>query len=172
MNNSSLRQKYLSLVARLYELAAEFSDSELRSIHDNFVKKDEHGIEKAISALISLHGGTPHGAAARNYKIAHEHVIPTNSRAPHADILNEKSLGELLGDKDLFPNLNDIARIVPRGLPLQNKEGRGRYIGRVIRHITTLSESEREIFRTALSLELEKRPTNFVSRWKNLIREL
>ena len=57
MRNSTPRQKHLYLVAKLYELAAEFSDEELRAIKLNLTRAGEDpGILRAVDALIRLHG--------------------------------------------------------------------------------------------------------------------
>lgn len=169
MTNSTIRQKYLSLVARLYDLAADYTDSELRTMHENFVAKEDQGITTAINALMMLHGAVLSENKAKKSK---SEASPSNARTDPSDILNEKSLESLLNDRDLFPSLDDIAKIVPGDFPLQNKEGRGRYIKRIVRYTLSLDNVTKDRFRKALSSELAKRPDNFVSRWKNLIREL
>ncbi|MCA8237155.1 hypothetical protein [Burkholderia cenocepacia] len=169
MTNLSIRQKYLSLVARLYDLAADYTDAELRTMHENFVAKDDQGITAAINALMTLHGAGLSESKAKKLK---SETSPPVARADPSDILNEKSLESLLNDRDLFPTLDDIKKIVPGDFPLQHKEGRGRYIKRVIRYALSLDNVTKDGFRKALSSELAKRPDNFVSRWKNLIREL
>lgn len=55
-SSPSYRQKHLSLVARLYELAAQFSDEELREIRAALPRSsDEAGLRAAIDALIQMH---------------------------------------------------------------------------------------------------------------------
>jgi hypothetical protein len=176
MNNSSLRQKYLSLVARLYELAAEFTDSELKAIHETLVDKDERGIAKAVDALMLLHGVV---ATARNVPVSESagaRVFSSSSSSSQkfsrSDSLSSEFLEKLLSDRDLFPNTQDVVKLVPGDLRLQHKESRGRYIKRVIRHVASLDESSRNRFRKILADELAKRPPNFVSQWKTLIKEL
>jgi hypothetical protein len=184
MNDSSLRQKYLSLVARLYELAAEFTDSELKAIHENLVARDDRGIAKAIDALMMLHGVVE---TAKNVPSAERagprlpslppmssstRLVSSPPKTSRKDSLSGESLEKLLNDRDIFPRTQDVVKVVPGNLQLQSKEGRGRYIKRVIRHVASLDESSRNKFRKVLSDELAKRPHNFVSQWKNLIKEL
>lgn len=173
MNNSSLRQKYLSLVARLYELAAEFTDSELKAIHETLVAKDERGVAKAVDALMLLHGVSE---TVKNVPVSESAGSRAHSassaKISRKDSLSSESLEKLLNDRDIFPRTQDVANVVPGNLQLQHKEGRDRYIKRVIRYVASLDDSSRNQFRKVLSDELAKRPHNFVSQWKNLIKEL
>jgi hypothetical protein len=175
MINSTPRQKYLYLVARLYELAAEFTDSDLTIISENFVGRDEPGISKAIDALMLLHGVQASQQAAdqrRNRTGESRRTAVVSTPKPTRDVLSDRALFDLFGDQTAFPRVQDIARVIPGRLHPQPKEGRSRFIRRAIKHIETLDAETTAEFRENLALELEKKPHNFISQWKNLIREL
>jgi len=173
MNNSSVRQKYLSLVARLYELAAEFTDSELRDIRENLLGRDERGVAKAVEGLMLLHGVS---------RIRENDDVPPTAptivhrksarKAGGGESIQDKSLEELLGDKDIFPTIHDLVRVVPGKLEPRLKENRSRYIKRVVHHVASLDEASRNRFRKVLADELSQKSPSFVSQWKSLIREL
>jgi len=171
MSIFSLRQRYLSLVARLYELAAEYDHSELTSMHNEFAPKDEKGVTKALTALIELHRAgektaitVPSTATYVRTKISPE--------LDQGDTLGAASLEQLLSDRAIFRTVGDVAKAVPGNLQPYNKEARARFIKRVVQHIGTLSDRDKKQFRDFLASELDKQPHNFVSQWKKLIKEL
>ena len=171
MSKSTARQNYLYLVARLYELAAEFSDADLREVRETFVNKNELGVAKAIDALISLHGVA---AAARPSVVQTLARTKKSASVPRAsqESWSGKALEDLFDDQALFPRVHDIARLVPGSLVPLPKESRSRYIRRAAKYLASLDEKQKTRFRDNLASELEKKPNNFLSRWKNLIREL
>ncbi|MGD7297822.1 hypothetical protein ACQCQP_22965 [Ralstonia pseudosolanacearum] len=176
MNNATPRQKYLYLLARLYELAAEFTDSDLKVIKDTFVSRDEPGVSMAIEAFMLLHGvqATQQTTGRSTKKRADdaERNAPPASVEEQEEAFSDRALFDLLGDESLFPRVQDIARMIPGDLPPQPKEGRSRYIRRAVRHVASLDASSIAKFRQNLTSELAKKPHNFISQWKNLIREL
>ncbi|MBU9415982.1 hypothetical protein KTE23_05250 [Burkholderia multivorans] len=173
MNKSTLRQKYLYLAARLYELAAEFSDSELRAIRESFINDNEIGVAKAIDALMSLHGVAT-AATRAPMKVLSPSRKKTQLGNPEApeELWSGKALEDLFGNKTLFPKVQDIARIVPGDFAPQPKESRDRYIRRAIKYVAEMDESRKARFRDSLASELERKPHNFLSQWKTLIKEL
>lgn len=173
MNKSTPRQKYLYLAARLYELAAEFTDADLRTIADSFVRKDEPGIAKAIEALMLLHGVAPESPQ----RVVHE--PKSNSKTLYSwnkkisqEPWSGQALEDLLRDETLFPRVYDIARLIPGELAPQQKEGRSRYIRRAVKYVANLDETQKIKFGENLALELKRKPHSFLSQWKNLIKEL
>jgi hypothetical protein len=175
MTNDSIRRKYLALVARFYELAADHADSELREMKERMVPKDAEGISKAIEALMLLHAIGNSDESKRNSHMAG--YVTTKryqlvSRASRSDVLHGDYLERLLSDQALFSTVKDIARVVPGNLQPQPKESRNRYVKRVVRYVDSLDEIGKRQLKDALSDELAKKPGNFVSQWQNLIREL
>lgn len=179
MNNLSSRQKYLYLVAKLYELAAEFTDAELKTMREGLSSTEGRGIRTAISALMQLHALTSdrRSMAASDveaYEVKRDEPQP--SQSPNASVRNRalfiRSLPEILGDKKIFPSISHIAAVVPGGITPRPKEGRERYIGRIIDLATMFSDKETEIFQRRLAEKLDTSPNTFIGQWKKLIKEM
>lgn len=175
MTNDSIRRKYLALVARFYELAADHADSELREMKERMVPRDAEGISKAIEALMLLHAIGNTSESKKNFHVT-ENVATKRyqlvSRASRSDVLHGEYLELLLRDQALFSTVKDIAKVVPGNLQPQPKESRSRYVKRVVRYVDSLDETGKRQLKEALSDELTKKPGNFVSQWQSLIREL
>lgn len=176
MRNSTPRQKHLYLVARLYELAAEFSDEELRAVSSALKSSDEDSaIRQAVDALVRLHGVVENDARrlAQAEELQENDVEFVQMQLPYRrGSLSARYLTELFENRDIFPRVQDIAELVPGSLDPAPKEGRHRYIRRVAKFVASLDETEKIAFKAALSKKLERQSGGFISQWKNLIREL
>lgn len=183
MNNTSpkragaTRQRYLSLVSRLYDLASEFADDELRGMIREWAS-DRNGVRDAIEALVRLHSEFP--ASPKESTIdSHLANVVNDKDKKHvkdADLSFQfaASVDEVLSNKDLFPTLLDISELLPVEIKPKFKEARSRYITRVIRYLNSRPDRERNLFMKNIRMKLQTLGDDgsFISNWKNLIRDL
>ena len=169
----SLRQRYLSLVARLYELAAEFDDAELKTIHQKFASGDSLAVQKAVNGLLLLHYASEHEKETSRTKADSTYRSATGAIADGKQPipLGKTTLESLLKNREAFPTLADILKITSEELPHRPKEGRERYERRLARHVGMMPEAAKQRLGAKIAEELSKRPSSFVSRWKSLILE-
>lgn len=163
MTNQTSRQRYLYLVAKLYELAAEYTNEELKLILAERVANSDHsGIRQAIDALMLMHSSPNDVARTESVSESKGHRLPDIS-----------ALGELFADRAAFPSVSDIANTIPLVFLPKNKESRERYISRLLKKIESLSEGEKNLFRSLLTSRLtEKNPPTFISKWTKVIGDL
>jgi len=164
------RQKSLYLAAKLYELAAEFTDEELKvMLQEQTRMAASVAVQAAIRALIELHREpTPsveeitNGVSAQDAK--HDtHALQTSSEA--------SSIAAMFDDRSAFPTVAAISEAVQ--IECRPKESRERYMARVVRHIESMSASERKVFFDGLATRLNNNQAdNFISRWSRLIKEM
>jgi len=176
---ATTRQRYLSLVSRLYDLASEFADDELKEMIREWAANDRNGVRDAIEALVRLHADFP-PSVEQSYSISHSKREGRNG--PSLVIAEERpvayqsnaSIEEILSDKLLFPKLMDIAILLPDAIDPPFKEGRERYVRRVLKYLETVSEREKSDFlrRVRKKIETSGDDGSFISNWKNLIRDL
>ncbi|WP_152984159.1 MULTISPECIES: hypothetical protein [Stenotrophomonas] len=177
--NGATRQRYLSLVSRLYDLASEFDVDELNEMIATWAKNDRSGLRDAVKALTHLHPESP-----SMYSTLPEQANsrPTPEKYRQAPLIHNvamsyrsaASIEEVLSNKELFPTLGDIVMALGLNLPPANKEARGRYIKRVIKYLSTLSPKERAeiIDRVMRKLDSYGHDKSFISNWKSLIKDL
>ncbi|MDL9997239.1 hypothetical protein QTI24_01410 [Variovorax sp. J22P240] len=160
------RQKGLYLVARLYELAAEFSDQELQEIsNDQSRQPASPAIKHAIDALIQLHREVESiepPEAVKNSKSSSGKVISPTAEA--------SSLADLLGDRNSFPTVADIANALE--IPARSKESRERYIARVSRLVGAMDSRGRKLLLRRVADGMDSKPGSFISSWSRLIKEM
>lgn len=167
MRNQTPRQMRLFLSAKLYELAAEFTDSELNSILQDYSSQlTTPGIREAIRALMLLHRES---ADTTGSKEGIETLQRVHAQAD-TPVQQASSLSMLLHDRAVFPNISEIADAVD--FPARPKEARDRYIARVTKHVESLTPLERTAFIDTLRSRLKRQPENFISKWSRLIKEL
>jgi len=190
------RQRYLALVGRLYELAAGYTSAELRSMISTWAVKDQKGVQAALQALIELHdevaspGARPEIRAAAQPAVIRRDdlwitparnaevllgLTPKKGQGKYPSVnLQPKTLQECLMDPLLFPRTSDIASVLPQHLSMRPKEGRERYVKRVVKEYQEMSPaaigsiSERVLRRVAKG----KNDGSFLSDWEKLIKEL
>lgn len=157
------RQKSLYLIAKLYELAAEFTDAELREIAKNQSQQAQSiDIQNAIEALIQLHAAAENGETPSfGREASSRDTMPTAEAS---------SLAELLDDRTAFPTVGDIAAIL--AIDARPKEARGRYIARVSRIVGSMASRDRAMFLKRVAEKVNKRPDSFISNWSKLIKEM
>jgi len=181
MNSSSYRQKHLSLVARLYELAAQFSDEELREIRATLTRpSDEAGLRAAIDALIQMHESLSIKTKAQVKSITIDLTKDPKAVTPGAKrrvsrrhSVSSAMLREILQNSEAFPKIQDVAALMPMDLQPLPKEGRDRYVRRILRIMDALDESKKTHIRDAVELALKQKGAGtFLSDWKSLIKGL
>lgn len=174
MNHTNLRQRRLSLVAKLYELAAEFSDSELELIfrEEKSKKNPSLALCSAITALIRLHEiPDPELKSNANETTTKFKFTPYKGEDFHqAQESGINSLVVFLNDLSIFPSIQSLTEVLP--LPSQPKEARSRYIARAIRAIEAMPNDQRSKFLAGIYAKLKKAPDNFITKWSKLIKEL
>lgn len=167
MKTMTPRQRTLHLIAKLYELAAEFTGGELQDICNEQSRQPKSAaIQAAIKALIQLHeemeGGARPGALREvNAASAARETLPVSEAS---------SLAELLNDRRSFATVAEIADAIQ--IEARPKESRERYISRVSRLLGTMDSRDREIFLNKIGARLNTRPESFFSNWSKLIREM
>jgi hypothetical protein len=176
MTTGTPRQRYLYLVARLYDLAAEFTDSELDLMRKALRADDAKIGARAIDLLKGLHGAAS-GRSPESAPRTDSHEIDGPSLLPEVassrkGVWNDRALASLLQDKTLFPSVRDISSFLPDPVSAKPKEARDRYVQRVMKYVMTLSEADKREFRDRLTTFISRKPTGFVSQWKNLIKAL
>ncbi|WP_368865439.1 hypothetical protein [Stenotrophomonas maltophilia] len=179
---ATTRQRYLSLVSRLYDLASEFADEELKEMIREWAANDRHGVRDAIEALVRLHADFPPVAAkSESYSISHPRregragpSLVLSADGPVSTARSSASIEEILSDKLLFPKLMDIAALLPDEIDPPFKEARDRYVRRVVRSLENVSAVDKAQFlkRVRQRIETNGDDGSFISSWKNLIRDL
>lgn len=180
MSSLSYRQKHLSLVARLYELAAQFSDEELREIRSTLTRpSDEAGLRAAIDALIQMHESLSIKAKSQVPITVSDLEKDLKAAAGAKRIVSRRHsvsgamLREILQNSEAFPKVQDVAALMPIDLQPLPKEGRDRYVRRILRIIDTLDENKKAHVRSAVELALKQKGSGtFISDWKSLIKGL
>lgn len=182
MNRSTPRQRHLSLVARLYELAAQFSDQELRDIRSTHLRaSDDAGLKAAVDALIQMHEGLdtrgedPAALASKAESLVATPNAPLKRVRMSARRINGTVdvLRSVLQNESVFPKLQDVAIVMPQDLQPLPKEGRERYIRRVLRVVTTFDEDKKKRLLNSVNVALQHKASgSFLSDWKNLIKGL
>jgi hypothetical protein len=166
MKNMTPRQRYLYLSAKLYELAAEFTDSDLiamlreRSTEGNAA----NATNSVIRALMDLHRSP---SERSNRHIDYEMGDQGNQSQPPSQ--QASSLLALLEDRSAFPSVAGIAAVV--GLPARPKEARNRYIARVIRQVEAMTKQDRANVFEGLAIHLNRQPESFISKWSKVIKD-
>jgi hypothetical protein len=175
MNSSTARQRYLYLVARLYDLAAEFSEAELTNMQAAYLPDDSNAVLESIRLLKRFHGIKPERLMpdAENRHAREKSPRPQRQDEPsNREAWNDRALVALFEDKALFPSVGDIASVLPASLAAKPKEARDRYVRRVMKYVTSLSNAEKVDFQAKLRSFISRKPAGFVSRWKTLIQDL
>lgn len=82
-------------------------------------------------------------------------------------------LRSVLQNESVFPKLQDVAIVMPQDLQPLPKEGRERYIRRVLRVVTTFDEDKKKRLLNSVNVALQHKASgSFLSDWKNLIKGL
>jgi hypothetical protein len=163
MNRMTARQRYLYLSGKLYELAAEFTDSELvamlreQSRDADATNATAHGIR----ALMELHRSP---ATARI-----EDDVGENGNQGQPPSQQASSLLALFEDRAAFPTVARMAAVV--GIPARTKEARDRYVARVVRQVDAMSKQERSSFFGTLAKHFNRQPESFISKWARVIKD-
>jgi hypothetical protein len=172
MSKSTLSQRSLYLVSRLYELAAEFNDIELQEIlHEKSFRSKMPAVKQAIQALRDMHD------IAYASQIGAQPVEATTTILDFSDELHSQlqskqasSLEALFEDRTVFPSVNDIAAAMQ--IERKPKESRDRYLARCTKFVQAMTSHDRALFFEKLTKRLDKQPENFISKWSKLIKEL
>jgi Arc/MetJ-type ribon-helix-helix transcriptional regulator len=169
VRNFTSRQKSLYLAAKLYELAAEFTDDELQTmLQEHFRQSASSAIQAAIQALMQLHkesetveqpsaNASPPGAQVAD--------AANRARSPQTAYL-----ADLFDDRTAFPTVADIADALR--IEAKPKEARERYIARASRMVDAMDVQAKATFFAELRSRLNTRPNNFISKWSKLIKEM
>lgn len=186
MKGGTVRQSYLYLVARLSDLASEFTDAELSAIL-KLRSGDRSAIARAIEALAGLHDELAERGAVsaeglvrdsagrkltRTVSDAHAGVEPQSPQ-----LLRESTgsaaqpLVNILMDETLFPRISDVAALLPQVLAPRDKESRIRFAKRVAKYYEGLAKDEKKKFREMLR-QMSKSSSGFVNRWSSAIKDL
>lgn len=167
MKPTTMRQKYFSIVARLYEIAADYSEEEIREMLEVFGKDAGFGVRRALDGLAAIHSAEPPMSARDQLAFGVSDIV--SKREARANT----SLFSLLVDRELFPATADISDVLPKELAPQPKESRERYARRVVKHIHSLEASERiNVMGKVLNYIGSKKSPGFVETWKTLIRDM
>lgn len=175
----TLQQRYLAMMARLYELAGTFSEAELKRLSSSLSDSGDYNALRAVELLSRLHNNVESGVdrnepASGFGRSGPVKLPPLPARLEDDDSLpvgNSRSLERLLGDSALFHSVRDIADAFPT-VELRPKEGRERYIRRVAAAFDNMSPRQRSAALSRLSANLAHAPEGFVSRWKKLIKDM
>lgn len=170
----TLKQRQLALAAKFYELASQHDIEELRDIRALLrSSNDPSGLRIGVDLLIRLHGAERELSREIPMVPAASRVVPRFmlNREGH-DVLKAEKLRPLLENPDLFPKVHDVAKIFPPEFRPRPKESRKRFTDRAIQFVGNMDRADSNRFRSLLLQELDKRPSSFISQWKNLIREL
>ncbi|WP_139206731.1 hypothetical protein [Luteibacter sp. UNCMF331Sha3.1] len=131
---------------------------------------------RAIELLTGLHGAAPGRTTADSAELGPLEVeLPDLLPEPapgRTGAWNDRALFSLLQDKSLFPSVKEISAFLPASVAAKHKESRERYVQRVMKHVMTLSDSEKREFRERLGKFVSRKPAGFVSQWKSLIKAL
>jgi hypothetical protein len=162
MNNVTARQRYLYLSAKLYALAAEFTDTELAAmLHAQSRDSQTAGATiQVIRALIKLHRSSESYSRSETQASEQDEPGPPSRQA--------SSLLALFDDKSAFPSVANIASVVD--IPARSKEARDRYVARVTRQVDAMSKKEQAEFFDGLAARLQKQPESFISKWSKVIQ--
>lgn len=165
------RQKSLYLAAKLYELAAEYTDSELQAmLREQSRQVVPSAVFAAIRALIQLHKENQAGEHASVESSSIERSSETPESPTRTRSLQTASLSDLFEDRVAFPAVADIAEVLQ--IEARPKEARDRYISRASRIVETMDSRAKAVFFNELSARLNTRPNSFISKWSKLIKEM
>lgn len=166
------RQKSLYLAAKLYELAAEFTDSELQAmLREQPRQVVPSAVYSAIRALIQLHKETENSEQAFESSSMPVEISPEISESTtRTRSLQTASLSDLFEDRTAFPAVADIADVLQ--IEARPKEARDRYIARATRIVEAMDSRAKSAFFNELSARLNTRPNSFISKWSKLIKEM
>lgn len=166
MSNVNPRQRALLLIARLYELAADYSDEELLAIlRDQSRKNNNSAVVKAIQALVGIHKETEESAQFSLHGRYQEMSDRLGLQSAEFS-----SLAKLLDDRSSFPTVGDIANAT--GIAARPKEARERYISRLVRKIEGMSASERMSVFERVAKGTKAKSGSFIASWSKLIKEM
>ncbi|MBO1111550.1 hypothetical protein [Bordetella petrii] len=175
MRNGTPRQNYLYLLARLSELASEFSQDQLESALK--LRNDgKSAVGRAIRALVDLHDElpqqtghvhvpTPPSAHGQQGEGSHAGLVATQSSP------NGSAMQRLLLDESLFPKLSDIATLAPPDIQPRDKESRVRFAKRLASYYDGSDPETKTEFRERLR-RTAKNSGGFVGRWSTAIKDL
>lgn len=165
MNKSTVRQRRLYLSAKLYELAAEFTDTELAAmLSQQILEGGRHKpSSQVIRALLQLH----HNEVDQNP--SHPTNLDVRSDRKRQASSQASSLVALFNDTSAFPSVASIAEIT--GFSSRIKESRERYTTRLINHVDALAKQDRLEFLEAINKRLQRQPDSFISKWSKVIKD-
>jgi hypothetical protein len=175
--NGTLQQRYLSMMARLYELAGTFSEAELRRLSSSLSESGDYNALRAVELLSRLHNSIEDGLVQPHETAEDGRSTYAESRSSSLDdgdtplVASPKALERLLSDATLFPGVREISRAFP-SVKLRPKEGRDRYIRRVVAAFEVMSPRERSASVSRITENLAHVPEGFLSRWKKLIKDM
>jgi hypothetical protein len=166
------RQKSLYVVAKLYELAAEFTDSEFASM----LAEQQHqatspALIGALKSLRRLHNypGREDQVEEGALEALQRPLLEPSESVGTAYTPESASLSAMFQDRVAFPTVAEIADVLR--IPVRPKEARDRYLARVMKQIDSMPSDSRGEFFRELSSRLNTRPNSFISKWSKLIRE-
>lgn len=166
MNRMTARQRYLYLSAKLYELAAEFTDSELVAMLRE-QSKDRSATDatiQAVRALLELHRSPSGENIPRIERDLIEQGSPSLPTSQQGS-----SLLALFEDGVEFPTVARIAALV--GVPARTKEARNRYLARMVRRVDAMTKQERARFFGDMATRLNRQPESFIAKWSKVIKD-
>lgn len=167
MKSITMRQKYFALVARLYEIAADYSEAEIREMREVFGKDAGLGVRRALDGLAAMHTSESHISGSDQLAFGVSDIVAKRESRENA------SLFSLLVDRELFPTTADVSNVLPKELAPLPKESRERYARRVVKHMHSLGSAERISAMDKVFHHISRmKSPNFVETWKNLIRDM
>ena len=168
MKNLTPSHRYLYLSAKLYELAAEFSESELQTVLHELGRDGgmPSAAQQAVAGLIRLHQSpSVKSSPSPSPRVTKRAQAPLNfASGGHAP-----ALLSLFADRSAFPRVANIAAVV--GVPTREKEARDRYLARVARQVDAMDELDQKEFYISLNTRLQKQPESFIARWSKVIKD-
>lgn len=202
MNYPTPRQRGLLLIAKLYELAADFSDEELDAIYKDQVKRSQNsGVLAAIKSLSDINAENHQPASTVNRvrvnldygssglkstKLSSldngdsENIrpIPTHNRGrvnlEHG--FGGSKTAELSSLAELLADRRSFPSVadISRlvGIEARAKESRDRYILRVLKKIQGLPAGDRAELFNKIAREMKSKSGSFISNWSKLIKEM
>lgn len=164
MDKNEIRQQYLKLIAKLYDLASQFDPDALHELREMAEDNKNRAVGRVISGLLML---------------LSEHEVPKGQRERDKELAliepatSEVGLYSFFCSREVFKTSSDIISVLPFKFPMRAKEPRERFVRRLVGRINEMSAEDQRTLMADIQKSLSKRMGgNFVSSWSKLIRGL